>query len=193
MFDELSMLNAMLRAVGIAPVASSDSTHPTFLEAKEVLQRADIRMQTPGLWFNTASRELHPNTLGEIVLPAGTLHADAVDAKWRTLVVNTGRMFDIATSSFVIGEPVTLTLIRLVDFVELPPEAALALEANAVFRFYSEKGGGEPRLSDYRRAAAQATAELAAANLRNLDLNALESPSMQAFYRGSRAGYPLGR
>lgn len=191
MFDELSMTNAMLTAAGITPVASIASTHPTFLEAREVLRKENIRMQSPGLWFNTAERELQPNSLGEIVLPGDTLHADAVDSQWRSLIINSGRMFNLDTSSFNIGVSVKLTLISLRSIDALPREAALALEETAIFRFYVQKGGVEPRLSQYRKNHSTAVRALQAAHLRNLDLNALESPSFQAFMRGSRPGYPM--
>lgn len=178
----LSVINAMLAATGTSPVTVQDTQHPAYIKALNKLTSVSVEVQGMGWWYNTATRTLVPDVTGVIILPANTLSADPVDRKLN-YVVRKNRVYDLNGGTNIIGVPVELRIIEAVDIIDAPPTAQTYIRATAVHSFYVDQGGTEPKLSEYRSAAAKALVYMKAENLRAQDVNAFDSPSFQAFRR----------
>jgi hypothetical protein len=182
MLTKLEIINDMLASVGTAALSSSNTMHPSYSKANLKLAKESRLMQGLGWWFNKFTRTARPNAKGEIVLPANALHADPLDTS-TGYVVRGGKLFDPATFSFSIGTDVVLRYVENVAIEDLPPTAAAYLQARAVYAFYVDSNGGDPKLGEYRTAMVSAWGFVRQEDLRNKDLNIFDGQSMQQFRR----------
>lgn len=178
METELDVINEALASTGLAPVGSMDSKHPAFLKAKGVLDRVTARVQNKAYWFNSAVRVLTPGDTGEIVVPSMAATVDVLDS--RIIVTRGTRLYNIRDRTYVIGEPVTCRIIERLVFNDTPYLAREFIAARTVFEYYMDEDGSEPKLSNYRNAAAVAYALLDAECIRHNEYNIFDGEHMQS-------------
>lgn len=176
MLTTLDMINDMLAASGTSPVTADDEQHPSYVKAWNKLRLVSNSVQNLGLWFNTNYVELLPNTAGEVLVPAGTLHVDPVDPN-KNFVKRGNKLWNQDNNSFVIGGPVKVKLVRLLDFEEIPEPALQYILAKARYEFYMDEDGTEPKLGRYERNKDIEWATLYREHLRNRDTNYFNGPN----------------
>jgi hypothetical protein len=177
----------MVVATGTAPLTSSDVLHPLYVKANNKLEVVNEAVQGTGWWFNTSKRTLNPNVAGEIILPDTTLHCDPVDTASKIIVRGT-KLYDNENATYVIGKPVKVKFVDKWAVEELPPFAAACVKARAVYEFYRDEDGNEPKLSNYRQERDTAWVVLKGEHLKNADLNFFDGASAAQMARGYRGG-----
>lgn len=191
MLTKLEIINDMLASTGTAPVSAASTRHPAYLKALNKLEKVSRVMQGRGYWFNKSVRTLNPNTAGEIILPSTTLHADPVDTRI-TYTIRGGKLYDLANGTSVIGAPVKIVFIEQLDVEDMPPAAQNALQAHAVYTYFVDADGKDPKLSEYRNTAGQAAATLRGEQLRHSDVNFFNGSTWRQHVRpGSVRRLPL--
>lgn len=187
MLDELSIINSMLASTGVGSLTSTDSQHPDYQRARIKLDEVLVSVLKIGHWYNTSYPTLSVNTIGEIVLPSGTLHCDPLDTSLN-YVKRGARMFDLGnrTFKFPSGTRVRIKHITSLKIEELPATAQDYLKARARYEYYLDEDGDENKLRRYDDLKSQAWAELYREHLRCLDVNATHSPSATQMRKGTR-------
>lgn len=187
MLTRLQIINEMVVSTGTAPLTSNDVLHPLYIKANNKLEVVNEAAQGTGWWFNTSKRTLNPNVGGEIPLPSTTLHCDPVDTSSK-LIMRGNRMYDNQNATFVIGKAVQVKFIDKWPIEELPPAAGAYIKARAVYEFYRDEDGNEPKLSNYRAERDTAWVVMKGEHLKNADLNFFDGVSAAQMARGYRGG-----
>jgi hypothetical protein len=185
MLTELKIINAMLASKGIAPLTSNDTRHPSYTTAAGALETTNSSIQSLGWWYNKTILTLAPNTAGEIVLPSNTLHADPTDRSHK-LSIRGGRLYDRAGRTYAIGQAVKVAYVELIPVSDLPPTAWEYLRARAVYEFYLDGDGSNPKLGEYLRKRNEAYVAVRGEDLRNKDINYFDGGSFEQLHRGYR-------
>lgn len=188
MLTELEIINEMLVSTGTAPLTTNDTQHPFYVKADQKLASINRRVQSKGWWFNRSRRTLNPDVNGRVIIPNNTLHADPAD-RTDHLAVRGTRLYDLNGNTDVLSRPVEVIFVELVPVIDLPPTAGEYLTARAVYEFYRDNDGIQPKLGDYRAQRDEAWIAMKAEHLRNADVNYFDGASfaqMQRGYRGNR-------
>lgn len=185
MLTEIEIINAMLASTGTAPLTSNDTSHPFYIKARNKLTYVNRQIQAKGWWFNRTHITLPPNVSGEVILPSNTLHADPVDTTL-DLVVRAGKLYDLANRTHVISKDVEIVFVELVDIEDLPPTVGEYLMARAVYEFYRDEDGNQPKLGTYNQARIDAFVLFKGEHLRNADVNYFRGTSHAQISRGVR-------
>lgn len=166
---ELDVINQMLASVGLAPVATENSTHPSYRKAKLKLDQVNRDIQTKGAWYNRSQTTLNPTSDGQIYVPQYAVYVNPINPKDK-LVIRGQRLYDTATRSYNIGRSVLVKLIEVLPFQELPEPAKNFISCSAIHRFYVDQGGQEPKLSEYRNERILANVAYKQEELRNAEV-----------------------
>ena len=144
---ELEAVNLMLSAIGEAPVSSLND--PSLLDAslaQEVLDQTSIAIQTRGLHCNTdlklkLTRDVSTN---EINLPTNTAKVDSSDVSAHRDVVQRGtKLYDRDNHTFVFDEDITVDIVYLLNFDDLPQHVRRYVMTKASRRFQTRFMGSE--------------------------------------------------
>lgn len=144
---ELEAVNLMLSAIGEAPVSSLND--PSLLDAslaQEVLDQTSISIQTRGLHCNTdlklkLTRDASTN---EINLPTNTAKVDSSDVSAHRDVVQRGtKLYDRDNHTFVFDEDITVDIVYLLNFDDLPQHVRRYVMTKASRRFQTRFMGSE--------------------------------------------------
>ncbi|SEN67969.1 hypothetical protein SAMN05216227_102045 [Pseudorhodobacter antarcticus] len=182
MLTELEIVNDMLAATGTAAVSTANTSHPAYKKAYNKLVKEARVMQGKGWWFNRSVRMYRPNVAGEVILPSTTLNADPTNTNLK-YVVRGGKLYSMSSGSHVIGHEVEVDVIEFVPIADMPPTAQAYLQAHAVYMFYLDENGGEPKLSSYLRLVQDSRAAIMRDQLQNSDVNFFKGASYKSFAR----------
>lgn len=186
MLTELDIINAMLASTGTAPLTSNDTQHPSYVKARNKLTLVNQEVQGIGWWFNKGTRTLIPNADGELVLPSTTLHADPVSRADKVTIRGT-RMYDLHEASYELHRSIVIYFVDLVPYTDLPPTAGGYIRSRAVYEFYIDEDGNQPKLDKYLRARDEAWIAFKGENLKNADVNFYDGASFALLQRGVRS------
>ena len=186
MLTELEIINAMLAATGTAPLTTNDTTHPFYIKASNKLALVNREIQGKGWWFNRTKRTLVQDVNGEIILPNNTLHCDPYN-RHDKLVMRGTKLYDLENATYTVNRDVEVIFVDLVTVANLPPVAGEYLKARAVYEFYRDEDGNQPKLGEYKSARNEAWVEFKAEHLRNADVNFFDGASFAQMQRGVRA------
>jgi hypothetical protein len=139
---ELEAVNAMLRSIGESPIASLTDIAVQDAEiALTTLRSVSRSVQVRGWDFNTEiEMELVVNGDGNIPLPSNTLSVDPVD-ETKKLVQRGSRLYDPVEHTYVFTDPVTVNLIVMLPFEELPEAARNYIFVRAARQFQDNTVG----------------------------------------------------
>jgi len=144
---ELEAVNLMLSAIGEAPVSSLND--PSLLDAslaKEVLDQTSVSIQTRGLHCNTdlKLKLIRDAVTNQIVLPTNTAKVDSSDVSAHRDVVQRGtKLYDRENHTFVFDENITVDIVYLLDFDDLPQHVRRYVMTKASRRFQTRFMGSE--------------------------------------------------
>lgn len=151
----LSAVNSMLSTIGEAPVNSLSSGLVDAETAESVLNEVSRDVQSLGWNFNSESNYIvAADSDGCVVLPTEVVRADAV-AKYRSskneYVQRGNKMYDKVNHTYNIGSPLTLNVVVLLAFDQLPEVARRFITVKAS-RLFQERVVGSDTLSTMNRA-----------------------------------------
>ena len=123
---QLEAVNSMLGHIGEAPVSSISNPSALPISAStalSVLDEVSREVQSEGWYFNSEKDvTLSPDGSGNIVLDSDVVFADVVD--YTLDVAQRGsKLFDRKNNTLVFTKDVTVSLIRLLDWDDLPEPA----------------------------------------------------------------------
>lgn len=172
---ELEAINLMLASIGEAPVSQLDESTVDVSNARQILRATSREIQAEGWHFNTELElTLVPNEKGEIQLPHNTLSVDTSGSSADLDLVQRGlRFYDRAKHSYKIGRSVTVDIIILLDFEELPENARVLITETAGLRFQDSAVGSDLLHKFSAMRADRARAMLQAADSDTGDYNML--------------------
>ncbi|WFG40885.1 tail protein [Paracoccus phage ParMal1] len=189
MYSRLDIINEMIVSTGARPLTAEQSRHPLYMKAEQLLDRVQASVQAVGLWFNTEVRDIEPQSNGEVVVPQGCIKADPVD-RHCNLTLRGSKMYNLDTGNFEIGETVRLKMIFEIALEDMPLAAQEYIRAKAVYTFYLNEDGADPKLGNYRNERDLGWQTLYREHLRNRQVNIFDNASnaVTALRRGTGRG-----
>lgn len=200
--SELDVVNDCLALLGETSLNSLDDEHTYVADARRALRIANVREQGKGWWFNRERVQLTPDPQSNFIyVPEDTISIDPVSA-WTHLVQRGRRLYDPQGAGYAIGQPVLVTMLRLIPFEELPPPAAAYISLCTQRDFSKNFDADRAKVELLLRDQAEAIITLRAEDIRNAGVNLLYRPSTLAkmnalgarpfLNRGEGRGYSTG-
>ena len=151
----LSAVNSMLSTIGEAPVNTLSSGLVDAETAEMVLNEVSRDVQSLGWNFNSERNyKVAADSDGNVVLPTEIVRADSV-SKYRLAeneyVQRGKKMYDKVQHTFNIGKALTLNVVVLLAFDQLPEVARRYITVKAA-RLFQERVVGSDTLSTMNRA-----------------------------------------
>ena len=176
MYSRLDIINEMIVSTGARPLTAEQSRHPLYMKAEQLLDRVQASVQAVGLWFNTEVRDIEPQSNGEVIVPQGCIKADPVD-RHCNLTLRSSKMYNLDTGNFEVGETVRLKMIFEIALEDMPLAAQEYIRAKAVYTFYLNEDGADPKLGNYRNERDLGWQTLYREHLRNRQVNIFDNAS----------------
>tara|TARA_R100001463_G_scaffold40438_1_gene85808 strand:+ start:1222 stop:1854 length:633 start_codon:yes stop_codon:yes gene_type:complete len=124
---KLEAVNVMLTSIGEAPVNSLISGLEDAELAETILESVNKETQSRGWIFNTDLKlSLSPNTDNQIVLPDNYLRVDTrgtLRSSSKDIVERGRKLYDRIGNSFTFTDAVTVDVVILLDFTDIPEVA----------------------------------------------------------------------
>ncbi|WP_087502342.1 phage tail protein [Pseudomonas sp. SID14000] len=135
--DELDAVNDILAAIGESPVNTlEDGTNADVANARRILTKVNREVQAKGWTFNREeSVELLPDTFSQLIPYARDYLAIWVSGSETTYGNRGGYLYDRATKTDQFTDPVTVDLVRLRSFSDMPVPFRSYIVAKAARRF----------------------------------------------------------
>lgn len=163
---KLDIINSMIATTGVAPLAASDTTHPSYLEADSILEEVLEDFGAKQLWFNTSKRTLQPDSVtGQIVLPSNTMDC-APTCITDNFVVRGRFLFDMTNNTDNIAKEVECYITVRVALNDMPPAALQYVRAEARLKFFVDQDGSDKKIRIYEQAVIRKSNDLESRNLR---------------------------
>lgn len=148
---ELDAINTMLSIIGEAPVNTVEGTGVVdAVMARQILHETMRQVQAQGWHWNTDKGVILTPQFpapGDVYLPANTLNVDAVDPH-HDIVQRGLRLWDRRNNTFKFATPVTVDIVRLLPFEELPQAARHYIMVRAG-RIFQDRVVGSETLSGF--------------------------------------------
>lgn len=142
----LDVVNDCLSTMSETPLNTIQADHPLVASALKLLREANARIQASGWWFNREVVELKPDTrTNNILLPADFLAVDPQDRQNR-YTQRGKRLYDLDTQSVTFEKAVTVAMIRLIPFEDLPWTAQDLVRGATLIRFLESYDADELRI-----------------------------------------------
>ena len=172
----LEAVNIMLRTIGEQPVTVLEGSGIIEAEnAKDNLQEASRDVQSQGWHFNTeVALTLQPDMEGNILLPENCLRVDTVRKDRRLDVIQRGtKLYDRQNHTYKFQTPLTLDMVVMLDFDELPQDARRYISVVATRRFQQGVVASTVLDSFSRQDEIEAHTTLCVSDAENADYNIL--------------------
>jgi hypothetical protein len=147
---ELDAVNAMLSAIGEAPVSMLEGTNADVALAQSILLEVSRAVQTEGWPFNSeVDYPLARNAENEFDVPGNTIRVDA-DGSGYDVALRDGKLFDRKAHSFKFPNTASLKvqLVILLPFSDLPFAARNYIMIRAA-RVFVQRAVGSDTMSRY--------------------------------------------
>lgn len=168
MLTELDAINEMLSGAGLAPVASLDSQHPAVKQAVIRLDKVNIAVQSKGAWYNTSVVTLQPDSVtGNVLIPQNAVYANPEGIVGRRYTIRGRKIYDLQERTFRITSAMKYKIIEVLPFEDLPVTARTFIVARAVYEFFVNRGGQQPKLNEFKEQLFEAGVEYKKENARN--------------------------
>lgn len=193
--NSLDVVNSCLGTIGEVPLNSLDTDHPYVSASVKLLREANARVQSRGWWFNRETITLHPDEVSrEITVPPDILSLDTQSGQLK-YAVRGRRLYDLGKGTYQFTEgPVTVVIVRLLPFEDLPFIAQDVVQAATVVRFVESYDADRSRVEQVRADYALAEANCNAEHVRNSNANFLTQGAggaarLRVRYPGGRSGH----
>lgn len=148
---KLEAVNIMLSSIGESPVNSLTSGLVDAEMAETILDATSRDTQSMGWHFNTeVNYRIAPIASGEILLPANCLRVDGITTETQfDLVQRGGKLYDRKNHTYLIGTTVTVDMVVMLDFEEMP-EAARRYVTLKSARVFQDRAVGSAELHGFQ-------------------------------------------
>lgn len=150
--SELQAVNIMLSAIGEAPVNTLNGSGlpQEAVVARSTLNETSISVQSEGWNFNTQRNvRLVPDVDGNLVVPSNCVHIYPVEPKPCPQVTLRGtRVFNLTEGTNWFKGPVSVDMVLLLDFNDLPQPARRYITARAS-RLFQQRFVGSQVLDSF--------------------------------------------
>lgn len=198
MYTELELVNHILQVAGEDQTATLNTSHPAVVAARQALMSYNKEFQGRGWWFNKETAvKLLPDSDGKVAVPA-----DAISFQVTGCVLNRSSpwekhrwvrrgnlIYDTIKHTNIIDMAIWADLIKLLDYVDIPPAAASYLKHLAAERYFLDVDGDIGQARELSVRTGRAWAELQREQLSVLGTNGLDTTTG----RRLRAGVPTLR
>lgn len=168
---ELEAINIMLSTIGESPINSLSASQSTVDVgiAQSVLREVSIQVQEEGWQFNTEINWVLPLVAGtgELQIPLNCIQIDTVGPDVHVDVSMRGqRLYDRINHTFVFTKSLTVDMVLLLEFTEMPQAARHYISVRAA-RVFQQRVIGSDTLGSFTKL----DEALARASLKKLDSN----------------------
>lgn len=174
---ELEAINLMLAGIGESPVSSVDDNGVVdAVLARMQLRATSRRVQERGWHWNTDPGMVLPRTFpdGFINVPANTLKVDSTSPDQDVDVVQRGtRLYDRRSHTYSFETALTVNLVSLLPFNELPEAARQFITIASARKFQEDRVGSTESSGFNRRDELMAWSALCDAEAETADYNVL--------------------
>lgn len=165
----LQAVNAVLPHLGEHTITRVEGAkHPTVDLILGAIDRHRLSILAEGLWFNESTVTLPVNTDGQIDVPQGTIAVYGTDCN---VELDGERFFDLNTASRYFQAPITVRLVRDVQFDRLPINVALCVAYRAGAEVYLQDYGAEGTVPQLQELANMNWVQVTQENLRKRKYN----------------------
>lgn len=180
---ELDVYNQMLATMGETPLNAVDLSHPMIPSAITALRIASSREQAKSWWFNKELATLVPDVSSAFIYtPDDAIRVDPTD-ETMNYVQRGRRLYQpyaaASVDKYKFTKAVQCWIVRNVPFEDLPASAATYIAAAAVLDFQKDFDADVTKYQQLKLAKTEALVILGSENIRNLNVNLLNSYSMQ--------------
>ena len=173
---ELDAINTMLSIIGEAPVNTvEDNGVVDAVMARQILNETMREVQARGWHWNTDKGVILTPTFptpGDIYVPANTLQVDAIEPR-PDIVQRGNRLWDRRENTFKFRTPVTVDIVRLLPFDDIPQVARHYITVRSG-RIFQDRVVGYQTLSGFSKEdEVRALVALRNAEAENADYNVL--------------------
>lgn len=168
---ELMAVNAMLSAIGEAPVSTiTGSGLEDVAQAVAELERVSREVQQKGWWFNTECDYPIVPTSNQIVFPSNALAADPTDQS-KEYVWRAGKFYDLEDRTFTITDTIKVNVTWMYNFEDLPPVVRNYITAKAKEEFQQSILGSDAVDKRIKEDVGRAWVQMMRANNKRSNLN----------------------
>lgn len=177
--NKLGIVNRCLQAIGAAPLplGTIPSEFPYGTDAQVASSIVDdtwIEVLNRGWWFNTEENySLVPSSDGLIVFPATVLRIDA--GRYQRYIKKNGMLYDRENKTFIFEDKVSLDLIWLTSYSDLPVSAYEYIAARAARKFQQKVIGSLEQGQDLKIEEQDAFVNLQREDAQYQDFSMIES------------------
>lgn len=176
--EKLTIVNAMLAAIGEDPVTDPESQHPSAVTARSTFDRITKSVQSVGWWYNKDyALRLSPSGLGEIILPGDTVAVTCSDSSLPYVQRGT-KLYDPVMHTYLINAPVEVDLTIALPIEQVPEAVADYIAAYSVWQFYVDDDGDADKVQKYVEERERKRIAAVKENLRQLKLNIKNRPEV---------------
>lgn len=175
MHDRLDVVNSCIATMGEASINTLEEYHPYRDTALNYLQQANRSAQKRGWWFNEEQLVLVPDVSGYLYVPQDALGVRILDCD--TAAQRGKRLYNTRRNNYEWDRDVTVSVVRLIEFEQLPFVVADYVAAHTVLRFQREFDGDRQRTSELALEVQAARLDLVAEDTRQRRPNLLLTPS----------------
>lgn len=196
---KLEVVNACLATMGEAPLNALNDSHIYKQAALNYLQGSCLATLKRGLWFNREVIQLDPQQDSKFIyIPGDSLSVERLEGG-RPFQQRGKRLYDPVLNRYEWDDSIVASIVRNMDFEDLPFFAQDSVSLDAVLRFCREYDGDTSRRNEIDADRQRANIELNAQHTREIKANLLYTnanilkiaqvtPSRN--YAGPRLGIP---
>lgn len=119
--SKLEAVNIALRGIGQEEAVTLNDNWPDVQNASKLIDDTTRQLQIRGWHWNTERRKLSPNISGEIILPNNTISIDTAGPdRYIDALQRGSKLYNVESSSFIFDRAMTLDLILLLPFDDMP-------------------------------------------------------------------------
>lgn len=168
----LQAINYCLTTLGERSVTSADVKHTTVDLIKQAIEDKLEQFLFPGWYFNETTVTLYPDTNSQEIKVV-----DVIDIKpyRERLTLMGGKLFSLDRNSFTFSEPVTLRIVRVYPFEQIPNPAQVIVRNLALADVYSARFGEDTTVQLLMRDIQVATVALMKYELGQRQYNTVRS------------------
>lgn len=165
----LKAVNTVLPHLGEHVITRIEGAkHPTVDLILAAIDRHRMTILSEGLWFNELTLTIPVNSDGRIDVPKDTIAVYGVDCD---VEIDGERFFDLNTGSRYFDRPITVRIVRDVEFHKLPINVALCVTYSAGAEVYLQDYGRENTVPELQQLADRNTILISQENLRKRKYN----------------------
>ena len=185
---KLSSVNAMLAAVGEAPITNLAADLSEAQTAINILDDVSRETQTRGWSWNTVvNRKIKRTSTDEVMMPAATLAVDIKDPytkrqdRSRKVTYRNNKLYDLLKSTYEFEDDPTVDIIIGLDFDELPESARRYITLDATSRYMQTILGADVDMQTLQQQAIKAWVQLEQEEDNGADLNIISDQPLSAY------------